>query len=423
MLDIKWIRENEIAFKEAMQKRGMDVDFNRIIHLDNERKQLTTIVQQLQQARNNKSKKLGSLKVKEGYEFERLRKDVSDINEKMADINEKISKNQELAQILDNLPNIPDSEVPYGTDESMNKLTKTHKDPLKLDFAKEHFDIGANLGMMDFEDTAKISGSRFVTLKGGLAKLERALINFMLNTHIEEHGFYEISPPILVKPKSMYNVGQLPKFTDDSYLTSDEKYRLIPTGEVPLTNMVADKILQREELPIRYTSYTECFRSEAGSAGKDTRGMIRNHQFGKVEMVTITTPEESKHEHEHMLTAAENILKLLDLPYRVMLLCSGDMGFSAQKTYDLEVWLPGQKKYREISSVSNCGDFQARRMKARYKDILNNKNIFVHTLNGSGLAVGRTLLAILENYQNEDGSVSVPNVLQSYMGGVDKIKV
>jgi seryl-tRNA synthetase len=276
--------------------------------------------------------------------------------------------------------------------------------------------------MMDFEQTAKISGSRFVTLKGALARLERAIISFMLDTHTEEFQFEEMSPPALVRPEAMYNTGQLPKLAEDSYVTEDGKFRLIPTGEVPLTNMVADSILKREELPIRYVAYTECFRSEAGSAGKDTRGMIRNHQFGKVELVTITVPEESEFEHERMLNAAEEILKRLELPYRVMLLCSGDMGFSAQKTFDLEVWLPGQKKYREISSISNCGDFQARRMKARYKEFGATNTTFVHTLNGSGLAVGRTIVAILENYQNADGSITIPEALRPYMGGDSTIR-
>jgi seryl-tRNA synthetase len=244
----------------------------------------------------------------------------------------------------------------------------------------------------------------------------------MLDTHTRDFGFEEISPPSLVRPEAMYNTGQLPKLADDSYVTSDDKYRLIPTGEVPLTNMVADRILQRDELPIRYVAYTNCYRSEAGSAGKDTRGMIRNHQFGKVELVTITTPEESELEHENMLNAAEEILKRLDIPYRIMLLCSGDMGFSAKKTYDIEVWLPGQNKYREISSVTNCGDFQARRMKARYKEINAKETNFVHTLNGSALAVGRTLVAVLENYQNEDGSITIPEVLVPYMNGKTLIK-
>jgi seryl-tRNA synthetase len=295
-------------------------------------------------------------------------------------------------------------------------LVKTHLEPTTIDNAKEHYELGEALGMMDFQMTAKMSGSRFVTLKGDLAKLERALVSFMLDIHTSEFGFYEMSPPALVRPSAMYNTGQLPKLADDSFVTTND-YRLIPTGEVPLTNMVADSIIPREELPIRYVAYTPCFRSEAGSAGRDTHGMLRVHQFGKVELVTISVPEESEAEHEHMLSASETILQKLEIPYRVMLLCSGDIGFASKKTYDIEAWLPGQNKYREISSVSNCGDFQARRMKARYKEFGAKDTTLLHTLNGSGLAVGRTLIAIMENYQNPDGSITVPEALISYMGG------
>lgn len=417
MLDIKWIRENKKEFNEALSKRGMKVDVTEIIKLDEEKRQLTTLIQEFQQAKNQKSKKLGSLKGTLSREFEDIKRDVEHINDKLLELNSALTKKDALQDILDNIPNLPASDVPYGTDESMNKLIRDFGKPTEAKFAKEHFDLGRELDMMDFEQTAKISGSRFVTLKRDLARLERALISFMLDTHTNDFGFEEISPPALVRPEAMYNVGQLPKFTDDSYVTHDNKYRLIPTGEVPLTNMVADSILKREELPIKYVAYTNCFRSEAGSAGKDTRGMIRNHQFGKVELVTITTPAESELEHENMLKAAEEILKRLEIPYRVMMLCTGDMGFCSKKTYDIEAWLPGQNKYREISSVSNCGDFQARRMKARYKEINAKETNFVHTLNGSGLAVGRTLVAVLENYQNEDGSIRIPEVLIPYMNG------
>lgn len=421
MLDIKWIRENKKDFVDLISKRGIKIDVDEIIKLDEDKRQLTTLIQEFQQAKNKKTKSLSVLKGKSSREFEDLKRDVEHINDKLNQLNNSISESDKLKDILDCIPNLPASDVPYGIDESMNKLVRTFKEPNKLSFAKEHFDLGKNLGMMDFEQTAKISGSRFVTLKKGLAKLERALISFMIDIHTEKFKFEEVSPPSLVRPEAMYNTGQLPKLAEDSYVTSDNKYRLIPTGEVPLTNMVSDTILPREELPIRYVAYTNCYRSEAGSAGKDTRGMIRNHQFGKVELVTICTPEESETQHEYMLGAAEEILKRLDLPYRVMLLCSGDMGFAAKKTYDIEVWLPGQNKYREISSVSNCGDFQARRMKARYKEINAKENSFVHTLNGSGLAVGRTIVAIVENYQNEDGSIRIPDALIPYMNGLSLI--
>ena len=422
MLDIKWIRENEKEFSDLLHKRGVKISVEELLSLDEEKRQLTMLIQQFQQAKNTKSKRLSGFKGKISREFEDTKRDVQHINEKLAELSGRLDKNDRLKEIMDNIPNMPSKDVPYGVDESMNKFVRDFKKPIDMPYAKEHFDLGKNLNMMDFEQTAKISGSRFVTLKGKLAKLERALISFMIDIHSDEFQFNEISPPILVKPEAMYNVGQLPKFSEDSYVIEGGKFRLIPTGEVPLTNMVADSILKREDLPLRYVAYTECFRSEAGSAGRDTRGMIRNHQFGKVELVTITTPEESELEHMHMLSAAEEVLKQLDIPYRVMLLCSGDMGFSARKTYDKEVWLPGQKKYREISSLSNCGDFQARRMKARYKEFGAKDTTFVHTLNGSGLAVGRTLVAVLENYQNEDGSITIPEALRSYMGGETKIE-
>ena len=423
MLDIKWIRDNKEEFKNLLMKRGVDFNIEELLELDEQKRQVITLMQQLQQAKNNKTKKLAMIKGRSTREFDEICRDVEHINEKLEELNLQLNGNDRLQEILDNIPNLPAPEVPYGADESKNKLIRNYKTPSDIPHAREHFDLGASLDMMDFEQTAKISGSRFVTLKGGLARLERALINFMLDIHTRHFEFIEMSVPALVRPESLYNVGQLPKFAEDSYLTSDEKYRLIPTGEVPLTNMVADMILQREQLPIRYVGYTPCFRSEAGSAGKDTRGMIRNHQFGKVELVSITTPEESEKEHQYILEAAEEILKLLELPYRVMLLCSGDMGFTAKKTYDIEVWLPGQKKYREISSVSNFGDFQARRMGTRYRELKDKNIAFVHTLNGSGLAIGRTIVAILENYQNPDRSIIIPKVLHQYMGGQTKLEM
>ncbi len=422
MLDIKWIRENEREFNDLIRKRGVKVNFEELLSLDEEKRQLTTLIQRFQQAKNKKSKRLGELRGKASREFEDVKRDVQHINERLAELTGQLGKSDRFQEVMDNIPNIPSQDVPYGTDESMNKFIREFKKPTELSYAKEHFELGKNLEMMDFEQTAKISGSRFVTLKGKLARLERALINFMIDLHTGDFQFEEISPPTLVRSDAMYNVGQLPKFSEDSYSIEGGNFRLIPTGEVPLTNLAAESILKREDLPLRYVAYTECFRSEAGSAGRDTRGMIRNHQFGKVELVTITTPEESGAEHENMLEAAEEVLKQLGIPYRVMLLCSGDMSFAACKTYDIEVWLPGQKKYREISSLSNCGDFQARRMKARYKEVGASETRFVHTLNGSGLAVGRTLVAILENYQNEDGSITIPEMLRPYMGGDTKIE-
>ena len=422
MLDIKWIRDNKEEFDNLLQKRGVKINSNELLALDEEKRQLTTLIQQFQQSRNAKSKKLGSLNGIKGRVFDNTKSDVERINKKLSKLLKQLGDSDRYKEIMDSIPNLPVDEVPYGTDESMNKLIRKHGEPKELANAKDHYELGKNLGMIDFEQTAKISGSRFVTLKGKLAKLERAIISFMIDVHTEDYGCMEISPPVLVRPDAMYNVGQLPKFSEDSYLTNRESYRLIPTGEVPLTNLVANSIQKREDLPQRYVAYTECFRSEAGSAGKDTKGMFRNHQFGKVELVSITTEEESDAEQERMLSAAEEILKRLEIPYRVMILCTGDMGFSARRTYDLEVWLPRQNKYREISSISNCGDFQARRMKARYKDFSDKQTKFVHTLNGSGLAVGRTIIAILENYQNEDGSITIPSFLVPYMGGDTKIE-
>lgn len=421
MHDIKWIRENPGEFDRALIRRNLQKQSEEILALDSEKRQLITLIQELQHSRKEKSKNLGFIKDKTSPEFERTKLDVEHINEKLDELNTQLDSNNLLDKILCSLPNVPFDEVPFGIDESSNQLVKTVGKPREILNAKQHFDLGEALGMVDFEQTVKISGSRFVSLKGQIARLERALANFMLDTHTKEYDYLEVSPPYMVKNHAMFNVGQLPKFADDSFLTTND-YRLIPTSEVSLTNFVADMIVPREELPLRFTAYTPCFRSEAGSAGKDTRGMIRLHQFSKVELVSITTPEESKNEHERMLGAAESILQKLDLPYRVMLLCSGDMGFSAHKTYDLEVWLPGQNQYREISSVSNCGAFQARRMKARYKEFGSNETTLLHTLNGSGLAVGRTVVAILENYQNPDGSITIPEKLVPYMDGLKKIE-
>jgi seryl-tRNA synthetase len=421
MLDIKLIRNTPEEFDLKMAKRNLEPMSKKIIDLDEDKRQLTTIIQQLQHAKNEKAKSIPLIADKNSSEYRIAIKDASDIRDKLAELEKKVASDNKLDNFLANVPNIPADDVPAGKDEHDNvevrKWGKIKSFPFK---PKAHFELGEKLGMMDFEQTAKISGSRFFTLTSKLARLERALSNFMLDVHTNEFNYTETFVPQLVKDKAMYGVGQLPKFAEDSFQTT-EGMRLIPTAEVSLTNLVSDMILQAEQLPIRYVAYSQCFRSEAGSAGKDTRGMIRTHQFSKVELVSITLPEDSKNEHERMTGAAEEILKRLELPYRVMLLCAGDMGFSAEKTYDLEVWLPAQNKYREISSCSNCGDFQARRMKSRYKSKASKENIFVHTLNGSALAIGRTMVAILENYQNEDGSITVPDCLVSYMGGMKVI--
>ncbi|CAN7940732.1 serine--tRNA ligase [Rickettsia endosymbiont of Ixodes pacificus] len=420
MLNIKWIRENQELFDEKLSQRFIEPMSSKIAMLDGEKRKITSLIQEFQHARKVKSKILGNMASKSGEEFEGLQRDVKHINEKLEELEQDLNNNNELNELLNMLPNIPDEEVPYGIDESMNKLVRTYGETNPNALNKQHFELGTKLNLMDFEQTAKISGARFVTLKGDLAKLERALINFMIDVHTKEFDFFEISPPVLVRDNAMYNAGQLPKFAEESFATTNG-YRLIPTAEVSLVNIVADTIIPREKLPMRYVAYTPCFRSEAGSSGRDTRGMIRLHQFGKVELVSITTPEESKTEHEYITNASETILQKLNLPYRVMLLCTGDIGFAAKKTYDIEVWLPGQKQYREIASCSNCGDFQARRMKARYKEFGSNETTLVHTLNASGLPIGRTMVAILENYQNEDGSITIPDVLINYMGGLQKI--
>lgn len=420
MLDIKWIREHPKEFDNLLIKRGMSPCSEEITDLDLERRQLITLIQQFQNAKKRKSAIIADMKSRSNKEFEEIRRDINHINEKLEELESNLNTDNKLQDLLENLPNLPDPEVPYGLNASSNKCIRSWGEIKKFTSAKHHFEIGERLGLMDFVQTAKFCGSRFVSLEGDLAKLERALIDFMIDVHVKDFGYTEISVPALVRSQAMYNVGQLPKFAADSFETTNG-YRLIPTGEVPLTNMVADSILKEEQLPIRYVACTPCFRSEAGSAGKDTRGMIRMHQFNKVELVSICTPDETEKEYEKITNAAETILQKLNLPYRVMLLCSGDMGFAAKKTYDLEVWLPAQEKYREISSCSNFGDFQARRMKTRYKVAGSNDTTFVNTLNGSALPTGRTIIAILENYQNDDGSVTVPNALVQYMNGQKKI--
>ncbi|WP_341819033.1 serine--tRNA ligase [Wolbachia endosymbiont (group B) of Phasia obesa] len=417
MHDIEHIRKNPKGFEKAIKSRGVkEFTTEEILEIDHKKRSLTTKLQALNKQRNEVTEEIKRLKMNKSpcEEQVKLSKSITSEIETIS-LKEQTEKNK-LVDILSNLPNISAQNVPTGEDESSNVEIRKYGKRRKFDFTpKFHYELGERLGLMDFEQAAKISGSRFTILKGQLAKLGRALINFMLETHVNEFAYTEVYHPALVKNEAMYNVGQLPKFSDDSYLTTD-KLRLIPTSEVVLTNLVADKIIEEKELPIRFTAYSECFRKEAGSAGRDTIGMIRQHQFGKVELVSITTEDQSKDELERMTSVAEEILKKLELPYRVMLLCSGDMGFAAQKTYDIEVWLPEQNKYREISSCSNCGTFQARRMNTKYfleNDRKTKK--YVHTLNGSALAIGRTIVAIMENYQNSDGSVTIPNVLQRYM--------
>ncbi|MCX5515129.1 serine--tRNA ligase [Kaistia algarum] len=484
MLDIKWIRENPAAFDRALSHRGAPPSAEVILGLDEERRAHVQKVQAAQERRNSASKEIGKAKgAKDEETAARLMAEVGEIKEFLSHAEEKERElDKALNDLLATIPNVPLDDVPIGRDEHDNveKLISGQKRPYDFE-PKEHFEIGVATKLMDFETAAKISGSRFVVLKGQLARMERALGQFMLDLHTGEHGYTEVQPPLLVRDDALYGTGQLPKFRQDLFsaftpidddllfdnLSADSRANpepitrlalaklagkagdeqgslgspslpmddfvklreqlpigsrwLIPTAEVPLTNLVRESILDEKELPLRFTALTPCFRSEAGSAGRDTRGMLRQHQFDKVELVSITTPETSVGEHERMLGCAEEVLKRLDLHYRVVTLCTGDMGFGAQKTYDIEVWLPGQKAYREISSVSVCGDFQARRMEARYRPSEGKGTRFVHTLNGSGTAVGRCLIAVMETYQNEDGSVTVPSALKPYMGGLEKV--
>lgn len=422
MLDIKWIREHPEKFDEALRNRGLRTASTALIALDEKRRAALQQSQDLQSRRNALAKQIGEVKHK-GGDAKPLMEEATQVNDSLTQA-EKIAEGLDagLKEALSTLPNIPSSDVPFGTSEQDNKVVHLWGDKPSFDFEpKQHFDLGESLGLMNFEEAAKISGARFVVLKGALSRLERALGNFMLDVHTQEYGYQEISPPYIVRPNAMFGAGQLPKFAEDAFVTTND-YWLIPTAEVPLTNLVAEEILDEESLPRRYVAYTPCFRSEAGSAGKDTRGMIRQHQFHKVELVSITTPEASEDEHQRMLKAAQSILERLKIHYRTVVLCTGDMGLNSQKTYDIEVWLPGQDTYREISSCSNFGEFQARRMNARFRDE-SKKTRFVHTLNGSGLAVGRTLIAVLENYQQKDGSILIPDVLKPYMGNETLIKV
>jgi seryl-tRNA synthetase len=421
MHDIKSIRDNPQGFDEGLARRGLAPLSGEILALDQIRRDCVQKLQDGQARRNAASKEIGAAMAKnDKATAEALKTEVAGLK---SVISEAEAKEREVAEKLDlmlaTIPNIPLADVPVGSDEKGNKEVRRFGEPRRMAHAKQHFDIGENLRLMDFDAAARISGARFVIMKGALARMERALAQFMLDLHTTENGYTEHFVPLMVRDEAMFGTGQLPKFAEDLFATTDGRW-LIPTAEVSLTNLVRDSILEAAELPMRLTAYTPCFRAEAGAAGRDTRGMIRQHQFTKVEMVSITSAEESRAELERMTQCAEKVLQRLNLPYRVMQLCTGDMGFSARMTYDIEVWLPGQDTYREISSCSVCGDFQARRMNARYRGA-DGKPAFVHTLNGSGLAVGRTLIAVMENYLNEDGTISVPEALRPYMGGMERI--
>lgn len=424
MLDIKWIRENAAALDAALAKRGVEPLAASLIALDEKRRSLVQSLQDMQSRRNAASKEIGAAMAQKNSNLaDTLKAEVAELKVTMPALEEDSRQaDAALTDALASIPNVPLDDVPVGEDEGGNvvKLVSGQK-PGWNHKPKEHFEIGEELGWFDFEGAAKIAGARFTIVKGQLARLERALGQFMLDLHTSEHGYLEVQPPLMTRDDAMFGTGQLPKFAEDLFRTTDGRW-LIPTAEVPLTNMVRDQILESDVLPLRFTALTPCFRSEAGSAGRDTRGMLRQHQFNKVELVSITDAASSIDEHERMTACAEEVLKRLGLHYRVMTLCTGDMGFGARKTYDLEVWLPGQDTYREISSCSVCGDFQARRMNARYRGKDDRSVKFVHTLNGSGTAVGRALIAVIENYLNEDGSVTVPDALLPYMGGLTKIE-
>ena len=423
MHDIAYIRANPQAFDAALARRGADPVADRITALDAKKREASTKVQQAQSRRNDASKAIGqAMGQGDKDKAEALKAEVAEIKASMPQWEDAASAaGSELDDLLATLPNLPAEDVPDGKDEADNVEVHQWGKKRAFDFEpKEHADLGPALGM-DFETGAKLSGARFTFLRGDMARLHRALAQFMLDTQTRKNGYTECNPPVLVNDDAMYGTDKLPKFAEDSFRTTDDRW-LIPTSEVSLTASVAGEILPDLTQPIRLTAHTLCFRSEAGAAGRDTRGFIRQHQFEKVEMVSICRPEDSAAEHERMTECAEQLLQTLDLPYRRVLLCTGDMGFGARKTYDLEVWLPGQGAWREISSCSNTGDFQARRMNARYRPEGEKKTAFVHTLNGSGLAVGRTLVAVMENYQNADGSVTVPDALTPYMGGVDRLE-
>lgn len=460
MFDPRWVREHIEEFDRGLARRGLPPESARILALDDRRRAVIAKAQALQERRNAASKEIGDAKrAKDEARASALMAEVNKLKENLPALEaEQAAAEKELNDALAWIPNVPADDVPDGKDERDNKEYRRHGSKPNIKSPKQHFELGEALGLMDFEAAAKLSGSRFVVLKGALARMERAISQFFLDVHTTEFGYTEVAPPLLVRRDVMFGTAQLPKFVDDQFYGNsldglrnvvagaipildeikdpfDSRFKeelarnmefegrwLIPTAEVPLTNLVREQIVSEEELPMRLTACTPCFRAEAGAAGKDTRGMLRQHQFTKVELVSITTPEQSKEEHERMLSCAEEVLKRLGLHFRTMTLCTGDMGFAAQKTYDIEVWLPGQGAYREISSCSNCGEFQARRMEARFRGSDGKVKGPVHTLNGSGVAVGRTLIAVMENYQDENGAIAVPEVLQSYMGGMKKIE-
>lgn len=423
MHDIKAIRDNPDLYEQAWSAKGRSGAAAQALELDTTLRAAQTALQDAQSRRNDLSKQIGQAKGrKDEAEATRLMAEVETLKgvlETQGTIERETG--EALRDLLAGLPNLPAPDVPPGADENDNQEVRRWGEPFAITSPKDHVDLGETLGLMDFEAAARMSGSRFVVLKGQLARLERALGQFMLDLQTREHGYLEVSPPLLVRDEAVFGTGQLPKFAEDLFHTEDGRW-LIPTAEVSLTNLVRDQITPTEELPLRLTALTHCFRSEAGASGRDTRGMIRQHQFQKVELVSITTPDQSDEEHERMVGCAEAVLKALELPFRTMLLCSGDMGFSARKTYDLEVWIPSEGRYREISSCSNCGDFQGRRMNARTKAAGEKSTRIVHTLNGSGLAVGRTLVAIIENYQDENGAIAIPQALHPYMGGLTRIE-
>jgi len=423
MLDIKLLRDHLDEVKARMATRGAAIDWDQFQSLDRERREAVARTERLKEKKNRLSGEIGKQK-KSGADATVLMREVEEVSEAIRSSEGPLAEIEtRFEQFMLTLPNLPHPNVHVGTDERDNREVRRWGEPPKFGFApKNHWDIGEELRILDFARAAKIAGARFAVYRTGGAKLERALINFMLDLHTGQNGYQEILPPALVNRAALVGTGQLPKFEEDLFHVAPGDYFLIPTAEVPLTNLHREEILEQDELPVNYVAYTPCFRSEAGSYGKDVRGLIRQHQFNKVEMVKLTEPEDSYDELEKMVQNAEAVLKKLELPYRVVELCTGDMGFGAAKTYDLEVWLPGQNTYREISSCSNCEEFQARRANIRYRKEKKGRPLFVHTLNGSGLAVGRTLVAVLENYQQEDGSVIIPDSLRGYMGGLDRIR-
>lgn len=424
MLDIKKIRDEYESIIKRLNTRGGDFSYiSDIVRLDKQKRDVMQNVESLKNFRNESSKKIGMMK-RNKEDTTELMKSVSEANNKIEVFDNALSDIEaKIKELMFQLPNVPRETIPVGENEEDNKIVRKHLEPTKLEFLpKAHWDLGVDLDILDFERGAKITGARFTVYKGFGAKLERALINFMLDLHTEKHGYTEMLPPFMVNATSMFGTGQLPKFEEDAFKVEPFGYYLAPTAEVPVTNYHAEETFKMDDLPICYTAYTPCFRAEAGSAGRDTRGIIRQHQFNKVEMVKFTTPENSEEELEKLTLNAEEVLQLLELPYRVVELCTGDLGFSSEHTYDIEVWLPFADTYREISSCSNFGDFQARRANIKFKREAQGKNEFVHTINGSGLAVGRTVAAILENYQNEDGTITIPNVLKPYLKGLEKIE-